>query len=80
MARPSWWWMALLVVAVAQLGAADLKPDYYASTCPGVESIVLGVVRDKMQSNIRTIGSTIRLFFHDCFVEVHRATQHISSQ
>jgi hypothetical protein len=23
-----------------------------------------------MQATIRTIGSTIRLFFHDCFVEV----------
>ncbi|KAF0888389.1 hypothetical protein E2562_014208 [Oryza meyeriana var. granulata] len=71
MARPSSWWMALLIVAaVAQLGASDLRPDYYNSTCPNVESIVLGVVKDKMQATIRTIGSTVRLFFHDCFVDV----------
>ncbi|CAN6297683.1 unnamed protein product [Urochloa humidicola] len=73
MARPS----SLLVLAVAaaavcglaQPGAADLKVDYYASTCPNVEAIVRGVVQQKLQSTIRTAGSTIRLFFHDCFVE-----------
>ncbi|CAN6309222.1 unnamed protein product [Urochloa humidicola] len=74
MARPS----SLLVLAVAvaavcgllaQPGAADLKVNYYASTCPNVESIVRGVVQQKLQSTIRTAGSTIRLFFHDCFVE-----------
>jgi peroxidase len=26
-------------------------------------------VKQKMDANIRAIGSTIRLFFHDCFVE-----------
>jgi peroxidase len=57
-------------VCLAQPGAAALKVDYYASTCPNVEAIVRGVVQQKMQATIRTIGSTIRLFFHDCFVEV----------
>jgi len=28
------------------------------------------VVQQKIQATIRTTGSTIRLFFHDCFVEV----------
>ncbi|CAL4936108.1 unnamed protein product [Urochloa decumbens] len=73
MARPS----SLLILAVvgaavcglAQPGAADLKVDYYASTCPNVEAIVRGVVQQKLQATIRTAGSTIRLFFHDCFVE-----------
>ncbi|VAI37089.1 unnamed protein product [Triticum turgidum subsp. durum] len=62
--------MALLVLAVAaQLGASDLSPGYYGSSCPSLESIVRGVVTQKMDDTIRTIGSTIRLFFHDCFVE-----------
>jgi hypothetical protein len=60
---------AVAVASFARPGAGDLKPDYYASTCPNVETIVRGVVQNKMQSTIRTIGSTIRLFFHDCFVE-----------
>ncbi|PUZ36910.1 hypothetical protein GQ55_9G074800 [Panicum hallii var. hallii] len=75
MARPSPSPSLLILAAVAaavclaQPGAADLKVDYYASTCPNVEAIVRGVVQQKMQATIRTIGSTIRLFFHDCFVE-----------
>ncbi|KAE8784879.1 Peroxidase 35 [Hordeum vulgare] len=69
MAR-SWSCMALLVVALsAQLGASDLSTGYYSRSCPNLESIVRGVVTQKMDDNIRTIGSTIRLFFHDCFVE-----------
>ncbi|KAI5016988.1 hypothetical protein ZWY2020_037366 [Hordeum vulgare] len=76
MAR-SWSCMALLVLALsAQLGASDLTTGYYNSSCPNLESIVHGVVTQKMDdtirtigSTIRTIGSTIRLFFHDSFVE-----------
>jgi peroxidase len=77
MSRPSLL-VVLAVVAAAvcglapQPGAAELKENYYSSTCPNVEAIVRGVVQQKMQQTIRTIGSTIRLFFHDCFVEVQR--------
>ncbi|KAF8709862.1 hypothetical protein HU200_029575 [Digitaria exilis] len=72
MVRPSV--LVLAVVAavacgLAQPGAADLKTNYYASTCPNVEAIVRGAVQQRKQATIRTIGSTIRLFFHDCFVE-----------
>ncbi|XP_051178129.1 peroxidase 51 [Lolium perenne] len=62
--------VVLFALAVsAQLGASDLAPDYYRDTCPNLETIVRGVVKQKMDANIRAIGSTIRLFFHDCFVE-----------
>lgn len=64
--------LAVTVAVASSLArpcAADLTPDYYASSCPNVETIVRDVVRQKMQSTIRTVGSTIRLFFHDCFVE-----------
>ncbi|KAM0890386.1 hypothetical protein ACQ4PT_027093 [Festuca glaucescens] len=65
----------LLALAVsAQLGASDLSPNYYSSTCPNLESIVRGVVAQQRDTTIRTIGSTIRLFFHDCFVEVRSDT------
>jgi hypothetical protein len=63
--------LAVAVVAsLAQPGAADLRPNYYASSCPNVEAIVRGVVQQRLQATIRTVGSTVRLFFHDCFVEV----------
>ncbi|CAN6286732.1 unnamed protein product [Urochloa humidicola] len=60
---------AAAVCGLAQPGAADLKANYYASTCPNAEAIVRGVVQQKLQATIRAAGSTIRLFFHDCFVE-----------
>ena len=70
--------VALLVLAVsAQLGAAALSPGYYNTTCPNLESIVRGVVAQDRAANIRTVGSIIRLFFHDCFVEVGTAQQHV---
>ncbi|XP_062209439.1 peroxidase 50-like [Phragmites australis] len=61
--------LAVAVAFFARLCAADLKLNYYASTCPNVETIVRGVVQQKKDATIRTTGSTIRLFFHDCFVE-----------
>ncbi|AQK62677.1 Peroxidase 73 precursor [Zea mays] len=61
--------VAVAVASLAQPGAADLKQDYYASTCPNVEAIVRGVVQQRLQATIRAVGSTVRLFFHDCFVE-----------
>ncbi|GJM96714.1 hypothetical protein PR202_ga13576 [Eleusine coracana subsp. coracana] len=60
---------AVALASLALPGAAALKTDYYASSCPNAETIVRGVVQQKMQSTIRTIGSTVRLFFHDCFVQ-----------
>ncbi|KAJ1293512.1 hypothetical protein BS78_01G073800 [Paspalum vaginatum] len=64
--------VAIAAVSLAPPGAADLKQNYYASTCPNVEAIVRGVVQQKKDATIRTIGSTIRLFFHDCFVEAEK--------
>jgi hypothetical protein len=73
--------VVLFALAVsAQLGASDLAPDYYRDTCPNLETIVRGVVKQKMDANIRAIGSTIRLFFHDCFVEVTHTRRRAQQQ
>jgi peroxidase len=65
---------ALLALAAASSGvtrcAAQLKQDYYAAVCPDVEKIVRDAVAKKVQATPIAIGATIRLFFHDCFVEV----------
>ncbi|CAM0876377.1 unnamed protein product [Alopecurus aequalis] len=62
--------LVLVVLAVsAQLAAPALSPGYYSRTCPNLENIVRGVVAQDKDANIKVIGSTIRLFFHDCFVE-----------
>lgn len=49
---------------------AQLKQDYYAKTCPNVEKIVRTQVEKKFRQTFVTVPATIRLFFHDCFVQV----------
>lgn len=49
---------------------AQLKTNYYAQICPNVEFIVRNVVNQKFQQTFVTIPAVLRLFFHDCFVEV----------
>ncbi|KAL9464195.1 hypothetical protein AB3S75_001904 [Citrus x aurantiifolia] len=48
---------------------AQLKQDYYAKTCPNVEKIVRTQVEKKFRQTFVTVPATIRLFFHDCFVQ-----------
>ncbi|OAY81447.1 peroxidase 51-like [Ananas comosus] len=52
-----------------QLGSAQLQQNYYANICPNVETIVRNAVTKKIQETFVTVGATIRLFFHDCFVQ-----------
>lgn len=49
--------------------SAQLRQNYYANVCPNVEKIVKNVVTQKFQQTFVTVPATIRLFFHDCFVE-----------
>ncbi|CAN6196548.1 unnamed protein product [Urochloa humidicola] len=58
-----------LVAAMLPSGEARLSPDYYRSTCPDVEAIVRTVVAKKVKETFVTVPATLRLFFHDCFVE-----------
>ncbi|GJM96715.1 hypothetical protein PR202_ga13577 [Eleusine coracana subsp. coracana] len=60
---------AVLALAAATRCAAQLKQDYYAAVCPNLESIVQDAVAKKVQETAIAVGATIRLFFHDCFVE-----------
>nr|AAO45182.1 peroxidase 1 [Artemisia annua] len=48
---------------------AQLKQNYYANICPNVESIVQKAVAAKVKQTFVTIPGTLRLFFHDCFVQ-----------
>lgn len=49
--------------------SAQLKKNYYANTCPNVETLVRNAVQKKFQQTFVTVPATIRLFFHDCFVQ-----------
>jgi peroxidase len=46
-----------------------LSRNFYASSCPTVETIVRGIVQQKINQTFVTIPGTLRLFFHDCMVE-----------
>ncbi|KAI4387216.1 hypothetical protein MLD38_005063 [Melastoma candidum] len=48
---------------------AQLRQNYYANVCPNVESIVRNVVTTKFRQTFVTVPATLRLFFHDCFVQ-----------
>lgn len=49
--------------------SAQLRQNFYAKTCPNVENIVKNAVKLKFQQTFTTAPATLRLFFHDCFVQ-----------
>ncbi|XP_008781029.1 peroxidase 51-like [Phoenix dactylifera] len=57
------------ICLLPQLGSAQLRQNYYANVCPNVESIVRNVVKTKFDETFVTVPATIRLLFHDCFVQ-----------
>ncbi|KAF3962362.1 hypothetical protein CMV_013115 [Castanea mollissima] len=50
-------------------GEGQLVENFYRSSCPNVESIVQQAVSTKFSQTFTTIPATLRLFFHDCFVQ-----------
>ncbi|KAL6655276.1 hypothetical protein ACP70R_006102 [Stipagrostis hirtigluma subsp. patula] len=68
-----------LVAAMLPSGEARLSPGYYRATCPDVEAIVRAVVARKVKETFVTVPATLRLFFHDCFVEGCDASVMIAS-
>ncbi|ESW33715.1 hypothetical protein PHAVU_001G092900 [Phaseolus vulgaris] len=60
-------------------GEAQLSQNFYSSSCPNVESIVSQAVTNKFTQTLTTGQATLRLFFHDCFVEGCDASVIISS-
>ncbi|CAH9130662.1 unnamed protein product [Cuscuta epithymum] len=51
------------------ISQGQLRVGFYDTTCPNVESIVGGVVRDVAASNPKISPVLLRLHFHDCFVQ-----------
>uniref|UniRef100_A0ACD5V0L4 Uncharacterized protein n=1 Tax=Avena sativa TaxID=4498 RepID=A0ACD5V0L4_AVESA len=67
-------WRAALVAVVAlasiivDAASAQLRQNYYASSCPSAESTVRSVISQHVQQSFAVAPGTLRLFFHDCFV------------
>ena len=47
-----------------------LSTKFYAKSCPGVATTVRSVMAQAVAKELRMGASIIRLFFHDCFVNV----------
>ena len=64
----------LLLLTSAQTSSAQLTRGFYSNICPNVEQLVRSAVTQKLQQTFVTAPSTLRLFFHDCFVRVCKPT------
>lgn len=62
--------VAVVIIMVVGGGEGQLSENFYSLSCPNVESIVNQTVFTKFNQTIITIPATLRLFFHDCMVEV----------
>ncbi|KAK4750522.1 hypothetical protein SAY87_004004 [Trapa incisa] len=77
--------VGLVMVAVVIIGVivgggeGQLVENFYRSSCPNLEAIVKQVVGVKVSQAFPTIPATLRLFFHDCFVEGCDASVMIAS-
>lgn len=67
---------AALVVVISMIGSGEgqLAENFYGNRCPNLEAIVRQTVTAKASQNIPTVPATLRLFFHDCFIEVHESS------
>ncbi|XP_004509077.1 peroxidase 73 [Cicer arietinum] len=61
--------LSLNLCLIPYLTLAQLSTNHYAKTCPNVESIVRTAVQNKFKQTFVTVPATLRLFFHDCFVQ-----------
>lgn len=49
----------------------QMSSNYYSKSCPQVEQLVASVTGQQFRNSPVSGPATIRLFFHDCFVEVN---------
>ncbi|CAH8280988.1 unnamed protein product [Arabidopsis lyrata] len=60
--------LSITISMLPDTTTAQLKTNFYGKSCPNVEKIVKQVVNQKIKQTFVTIPATLRLFFHDCFV------------
>jgi len=63
--------IALFTLFLIGSSSAQLSENFYAKKCPKVLSAVKSVVQSAVAKEPRMGGSLLRLFFHDCFVNVN---------
>ncbi|KAK3006728.1 hypothetical protein RJ639_017181 [Escallonia herrerae] len=59
-----------IISSLASFSNAQLSPNFYGRTCPNLPFIVRNAVRQAVSRELRIGASILRLFFHDCFVNL----------
>lgn len=72
-------YLIIVWVICIRITDAQLSENFYSKTCPYVEALVLGVAKEKLAEAPKSGPGTIRLLFHDCFVDGCDASVLISS-
>ncbi|CAA0385391.1 unnamed protein product [Arabidopsis thaliana] len=60
--------LCLIISVFPDTTTAQLSRGFYSKTCPNVEQIVRNAVQKKIKKTFVAVPATLRLFFHDCFV------------
>ncbi|XP_058100848.1 peroxidase P7-like [Magnolia sinica] len=68
MAFPTHFITLSLLALLACTARAQLSPNFYATSCPTLASMVRDVMNQAITREPRLGASILRLFFHDCFV------------
>jgi len=68
----------VMAFTIFSSGEGQLVENFYVSSCPNVELVVAQAVTNKFTQTITTGQATLRLFLHDCFVEVYILNFHSS--
>ena len=63
--------IALVFFLFLGSSSAQLRTGFYSSSCPNLFSTIRPVVESAIAKEKRMGASLLRLFFHDCFVNVH---------
>ncbi|KNA03866.1 hypothetical protein SOVF_205070 [Spinacia oleracea] len=60
--------LVIIMIAIKG-GEAQLSENFYTTSCPRLQNIVKQAVTKKYGQTFVTAQATLRLFFHDCFVQ-----------
>lgn len=64
------WSRLMFLLLIIGVSNAQLSPNFYASTCPNLLTIIRTAVNSAVSTESRMGASLLRLHFHDCFVNV----------
>lgn len=62
--------LVAILLSIGTSTNAQLSTSYYSYTCPNLLSTVQSAVQSAISQDARAGATLVRLFYHDCFVNV----------